>query len=75
MMLYHKPEEFAVELIENNRPAFVLKSGNQNGITISAGKSLKIETSPDGEDILDVECPEGKAWVARVIVEINETDA
>ena len=63
-----------MELQENSRPAFVLKSGNQDNITISAGKSLKIETSPDGEEILDVECPKGKVWSARIIIEINETD-
>ena len=42
---------------------------------VSAGQSVKIETSPGGEEILAVECPAGKAWSARIIVEITETDA
>ncbi len=28
-----------------------------------------------GEEILNETCPVGKVWVARVIVEITETDA
>ena len=43
--------------------------------SLAAGQSLKIETSPDGEDVLDVECLVGKAWVAEVTVVINEVDA
>ena len=41
--------------------------------TITAGKSLKVETSPRGEDILDVEVPEGKTWVVTIDVGIVET--
>jgi len=43
-------------------------------IVIPAGKSLKIETSPGGEEILDVECPEGKVWSALVFVRLVQTD-
>ena len=39
-----------------------------------AGKSLRIETTPGGVEVLDEECPPGKAWAVRVIVEITETD-
>ena len=52
----------------------VIKSGVQT-ITITAGKSLKIETSPEGEEILNAECPAGKVWEACVRVDIQEKDA
>ena len=42
---------------------------------VAAGQSLKIETSPDGEEVLDEECPVGKAWAVYVFVKIVETDA
>jgi hypothetical protein len=65
----------AIELTEYNWAAKVVKSGIGEDITIAAGQSLKIETSPDGEEVLDIACPVGKAWNARIIVEIDETDA
>ncbi len=39
-----------------------------------AGKSLKIETYPAGEEILDREVPAGKKWKVEMSVVINETD-
>ena len=42
---------------------------------LSAGKSLKIETSPRGEDVLDVTVPSGKKWHVHVAVVIQEVDA
>ena len=53
----------------------VIKSGQETDISITAGQSLKIEISPGGDEILEVECPAGKMWTARVIVEVTETDA
>lgn len=44
-------------------------------VDVAAGQSLKIETTPSGEEVLNTECPEGKVWSARIIVEITETDA
>ena len=64
-----------MELRETIIVAATLRSGHDSDIDVVAGQSLKIETSPDGEDILDIECPVGKVWKARVIVEITETDA
>ena len=40
-----------------------------------AGKSLRIETTPGGSEILDEECPAGKAWTVSVNVIIKEVDA
>ncbi len=65
----------AITLTEYNYPAKVIRSGQEMEISIPVGTSLRIETTPGGEDILNVECPAGKVWVARVIVEITETDA
>lgn len=62
-----------MELTEESQPARTKKCGCQT-FTMAAGKSLKIETSPEGEEILDVEVPAGKAWVATVNVHVVETD-
>ena len=40
-----------------------------------AGKSLKIETSPQGIDILNDEVPAGKVWGVTVKVIAYEKDA
>jgi len=37
-----------------------------------AGKRLKIETSPGGEEILDEEVPAGKSWKIRIAVSVEE---
>jgi hypothetical protein len=65
----------ALSLEEHVWTAKVVRSGRSDPIAVSAGQSLRIETSPGGEEILDAECPEGKAWTATVIVEIAEMDA
>jgi len=44
-------------------------------LDVAAGKSLKIETSPQGVEVLDVEVPAGKAWHVELSVIITETDA
>jgi len=63
----------AIALNEKVVTAKTRKYGTDE-VACPAGRSLKIETSPGGEEILDEECPVGKAWVARVSVEIIETD-
>lgn len=47
-------------------------SGN---VTIPAGKTLKIETTPDGQEILAAVVPAGKKWSVSISVNIIETDA
>lgn len=44
-------------------------------ITVTAGQTLKIETTPGGQEVLLEEVPEGKLWSAKINVEIVETDA
>jgi len=54
--------------------AGLIKSGHET-ISVVAGQSLKIETSPDGVEVLDAECPAGKAWSVKVDVTTTEVDA
>jgi len=42
--------------------------------TIEPGKALRIETTPGGVEILDVECPAGSTWTVQISVIINELD-
>jgi hypothetical protein len=42
---------------------------------VAAGQTLKIETSPQGDDLLELECPAGKAWLVYVRMEVRESDA
>jgi len=55
------------------QPAKNLKEGRQT-VDISAGKSLKIETFPNGEEILNATVPAGKKWTAYLNLTIKETD-
>ena len=42
---------------------------------VLAGKSLKIETVPNGEEYLNAQVPVGKKWAVEVTVQIVETNA
>lgn len=64
----------AISFTEYNTPAKFIKAGD-DVVAVAAGQSLRIETSPSGEEVLDVVCPPGKSWLARIILEITETDA
>jgi len=44
-------------------------------VDLGAGKSLTIETSPSGEEILDETVPIGKTWHVYLSISIIETDA
>ena len=50
-------------------------SAGSTTFSLAPGKSLKIETSPDGDEILDVEVPEGESWVVTIEVVIKKTVA
>jgi len=63
-----------MEFIDTVVVASVKKLGLAQ-LELAAGKSLKIETSPQGEEILDAEVPAGKAWYVEMSVLITETDA
>ena len=64
-----------MELNETVEAARVMKRGYQSGIACGEGKSITIETSPGGDEILDAECPEGKTWTISVNICIEEMDA
>ena len=43
---------------------------------VPSGKSLKIETSPDGEEIADLSPPKGKKWeTVNISIQVCEVDA
>jgi len=41
---------------------------------VTAGKSLKIETFPAGEEIINETVPAGKKWLLDVWLKIREVD-
>lgn len=43
--------------------------------TATAGQSLKLETSPSGEEHIDDEVPTGKVWSVSVHITVTENDA
>ena len=60
--------------ILESRVATVIKKGHEV-VNLSAGKSIKIETSPQGDELLNAMVPSGKEWAVSVWVTIHETDA
>lgn len=64
----------AMELSETNVSACKVMSGGEIE-NLAAGKTIKIETSPEGEEILEETVPAGKAWEVRIYISITETDA
>jgi len=63
-----------IDLSELNVTAKDVFTGDDT-FELVAGKSLKIETSPDGDDIYEGEVPAGKKWNVTVFLKIEETDA
>ena len=63
-----------IELERTEDDAYDTLIGGEE-FAVSAGQSLKVETSPGGSEILSEECPRGKSWAAYVFVKIVETDA
>lgn len=64
----------AIILSEETRTAKTVRQGSDS-FTLAAGKILKIETSPDGEEILNETVPTGKVWTVIVSVHVREVDA
>lgn len=52
-----------------------VRKDGEDTVSVAAGQTLKIETTPDGEEVLSALVPEGKAWSATITVRILETDA
>ncbi len=63
-----------MELEDRNQSARRVKTGRQT-LEITAGKTLKIETSPNGIDILNETVPEGKVWAITLNISVIEINA
>lgn len=63
-----------MELTDASVPAKKGYLGNKE-LVIPAGKHLRIETSPDGDEVLDAVVPAGKVWTVQIHMTITETDA
>ncbi len=57
-----------MDLVEYAIPARVVKTGNSGQFELPAGRHLRIETSPDGEEVLNF--VDAAPANVRVIVEI-----
>jgi len=60
--------------------AIVLSSGKvrrtgAGEASLVEGQSLRIETSPNGEELLNVVVPAGKTWKVNIAVVVDEIDA
>jgi len=62
-----------MQLSESVVHTHVKRSGTEE-VVLPAGTTLKIETSPGGTEILNVEVPAGKEWSACLMVSVDETD-
>ena len=60
-----------MQLNPNIQPAIEQLSGADSGIIATAGQTIKIETSPDGIEILEVIVPSGETWTFSVSVDIR----
>ena len=63
-----------MELQVNESPAVRQLTGEVAGITIAPGQQFRIETSPEGIEILNVVVPAGKRWVVGISVDVRVTD-
>jgi len=63
-----------MNLARAERVASVSLSGNDR-VSISHGQVLKIETSPNGIDVLEDGPPEGKVWHMTISIKLTEVDA
>ena len=62
-----------MQLTTSSVPSHLRRTGTDQ-IILPAGTRLKIETSPSGTEILDVEVPAGKEWNTYIMVSVDETD-
>lgn len=63
-----------IELNEVSHPARVIRFGDDT-VVLAAGKHLKVETGPAGDELLDYTVPKGKAAECTIYVRIVETAA
>ena len=63
-----------MDLVQNVTPAEVRYEAHGT-FTIEPGKSLILETTPDGVEMINEEVPAGKVWRTIISVSVIETDA
>jgi len=64
----------AIVLGDASYPA-VTRYAGMDTVVLPAGKTIKVETSPDGEEILNEEVPVGKSWTIQITVYVIEENA
>ena len=57
------------------RRDFRMKLTGAGTIELASGQTLKVETSPNGEDVVKETVPDGKLWTVQLVIDIVETDA
>ncbi len=63
-----------MRLLTSTIIAQVQKVGSEPKVNVPAGKSVKIETTPGGVEILNVVVPAGKRWEVSFGVDVREFD-
>ncbi len=63
-----------IALVTEVTPEQVYLRGS-GGFTATAGKHIKIEVSPGGEEIMDAVVPAGKKWSGTISLQIKEENA
>ena len=69
--------EYVLE-VKQNLPAQKTMGLDTTAFDIGPGKTLKIETTPDGTELLNETVPAGKVWKLTLqvrVAEVNEADA
>ncbi len=61
-------------LNQTTTPMLTKLHGEESSLVIGAGKTLRIETSPGGGEVLGAVVPTGKVWTVTISVDIDETD-
>ena len=62
-----------MELKDISVEARNVRAGSQS-FDVTAGQTLKMETSPQGIDVLNLDVPAGKKWRVEINVQITESD-
>jgi hypothetical protein len=55
-------------------PAFATYTYAGTKITVAAGQTIKIETSPAGEELLEITVPAGKVWTISTRLDVFEEE-
>jgi len=60
-----------MDMVLTEHPATTSLAGDET-LVIPGGKTLKIKTSPQGEDILEYDFPEGDDWNVSISIRAAE---